>query len=567
MVMLLTRTEKVLSALLLAGTFITSIFISPSVSLEPIDQPKLLILVVTGFAALGLLLSNWKKVFGLTSPALKIILGLFTLQLLNVLIYDRSPFVQQFYGASGRNTGFLCYLALGILLFGSAAISSSKNLGKFTWLLITAGALSIPYDLLQTFNHDPIKWNNQYNSILGFLGNPDFESSFVGMVGVSLVALVLAKKFTLAQRFSVSALVLLCIFVILRSHAQQGMIVFLAGSAIVGLLFLRGSETFGKRWIVGSYSAICAFAFMIITLGAFKIGPLTRIIYKESVTRRGFYWHAAIKMMNNHPINGIGLDSYGDWYLQYRSKAAFLADATKQSNAAHNVFLDFGANGGWPLFILNLALFVLAGYAVIRYLRREKKYGWHYAAILGAWVAYVSQAIISINQIGLVVWGWVFTGLLIGHEFKTRQTEASPAPQNKDLNNGGRGRRVRGKGVNQIELPIAFVGLLIGILIMVPYFRADANFRKATQIQKASAIVDAAYASPRDENRMLQAAQLFLSSKMPDQALEILHELVKSNPRNYNAWVLLSQAETPNSPGYIKARAMMQAQNPLQPLK
>ena len=561
------KSIRLISFLALLGTGVVSLAMTPSYSQEPIDQPKLLFLLPIGLSIIGILFANFASFVKSAYKPLLIITALFLTQMTFVLATSPEPFGQQFFGTSGRNTGFLCYLALACFLIGASIISKPTNISNFVWLLLGLGLVSVLYDLLQTFNHDPIKWNNQYNSILGFLGNPDFEASFVGMASVAAFSITLRSGLPLARRFLATGFILISTYTILRSHAQQGLLVFLAGSALVFLLFMRSIKILNKKYLILIYSALVLFMTALIALGAFKVGPLAKIVYKDSVTRRGFYWHAAWQMLNHHPINGVGLDSYGDWYFQYRSKAAVLFDATKQSNAAHNVFLDMGANGGWPLFLIHISIFILAGISALRFLKREREFNWAFSAIFGAWIAYVAQAFISINQIGLAVWGWVLSGLLIGLEFNTRERKVENVTK-RSGHDSNKGRRAHVTNKNKTENALgAVAGIILGFMLMFPYFKADADYRKAVIQRNAFTIINATNQSPRDESRSLQTVQLLMTAKLTDQSLAILHSIVKENPRNYNAWGLLAQIEKPNSPGALLAQKMIREQNPQQLIK
>ena len=42
-----------------------------------------------------------------------------------------------------------------------------------------------------------------------------------------------------------------------------------------------------------------------------------------------------------------------------------------------------------------------------------------FIAISSAWFAYTVQSLISINQIGLAIWGWLLTGAVIAFEIST----------------------------------------------------------------------------------------------------------------------------------------------------
>ena len=130
-------------------------------------------------------------------------------------------------------------------------------------------------------------------------------------------------------------------------------------------------------------------------------------------------------MIKSHPFFGVGLDSYGDLYFATRSKNAAFNTPQTGSNAAHNVFLYLGAFGVLPLFLINLALVSLTIWSIIKVIHRKEEFNWAYAALVGAWVGYVAQSIISINQIGLAVWGWILMGIIVGYERCYKKTPIS----------------------------------------------------------------------------------------------------------------------------------------------
>jgi len=122
--------------------------------------------------------------------------------------------------------------------------------------------------------------------------------------------------------------------------------------------------------------------------------------------------HAGWQMTLDHPLFGVGLDSYGDWYRQARGEITTLrGSADRNSNAAHSVFLDISSNGGVPLLIAYL--FILGVIAVSAF-RAWKKLGKNYDVVFtcltSTWAAFHFQALISINQIGVAVWGWTIGG-------------------------------------------------------------------------------------------------------------------------------------------------------------
>ena len=539
------------------ATVSVALFITPNVSSEPVDQPKMTLMVPLAFAALFLLIANIRLAFRNINRWYLVSVLLFMIQLALVLIFSDAPFNQQFFGTSGRNTGFLSYLALSGLAIAAAWSSNLVLVLRMVYSLLIVGSISMFYSLLQTFAVDPVKWNNPYNSILAFLGNPNFASSFTGMCGVAAFALLLRQKLSILQRIGLGIYVLFGVFIMYRSASQQGILVLGAGSLVVALIFISSTQKLSTKLIKYSFLSFSGLASLLVVFGTLNIGPLGSHLYKISVRQRGFYWHAAKNMLINHPLFGVGLDSYGDWYFKYRSLNAAFHTPLTQSNAAHNVYLEFGSNGGFPLFILYLLIVLLTAVSAWKLIRRQSTYNWAYAGLIGAWISYQAQALISINQLGLAIWGWVFSGVIVGSEFVTR-TNAS---QTESQALGSR-RNLKSKNGDNSSLLIAGVGLVVGSILVAPVFLNDANYRKAAQTGNANLIITAALKSPEDTGRSIQTAQLLMNNKLFPQGIELVKHVLSINPRDFNAWTLLASATQPGTPDNKLANQKLKELNP-----
>ena len=87
-------------------------------------------------------------------------------------------------------------------------------------------------------------------------------------------------------------------------------------------------------------------------------------------------------------------------------------------------------------------------------------------------MAFQAQAIISINQIGLALWGWVLSGLIIGYEINTRGAEV--VAEKKTSKNASKQAQSSAASVMSI-----FVGLIIGVLVGMPPYLASAKYKGA----------------------------------------------------------------------------------------
>jgi hypothetical protein len=401
--------------------------------------------------------------------------------------------------------------------------------------MLVVGYINLAYCLWVIMFGDFIPWNNPYGNILGLFGNPNFISSFLGIFIVTLLAFIADKKSSWRYRAVAIVIAIVAFYEIIDSSAIQGIVVTAGGSAIVGFFVIRShvkQNTFTYLYVL-AISGVGALAM----LGALQKGPFT-FIYKTSVSLRGAYWNAGTRMGLDHPLTGVGMDSYGDWYRRARSEnaATVLPGPKTVTNAAHNVVLDFFAYGGWPLLLSYVGLLVLAAIAAIRVIARTRTYDAVFVALFTAWACYITQAIISINQIGLAIWGWLLTGALVAYEYATRPNVAGNEQLARKV-----ARKSANSGVISPQL-VAGLGVVVGLLIAVPPLSADMKWRSALDSKdanKALAALEPGYLSPSDSQRLAQAVQLFASSNLMVQAREIALKGVDFNPDYFDAWKIL----------------------------
>jgi O-antigen ligase len=561
--MLNKSSQKLLAVLIIIAGPAVGLFITPSVSTDPVNQPKMLLLTMIGFAILGLVLLNdisWLRY--LRNP-FGLLISLFLVQLLITVIFAPAPFTQQFFGVFGRNTGFLTYACLAIISIGAYLACHQGIMEKVAYSLLLTGIISAAYSTMQTLGADPIKWQNPYNPITAFLGNPNFQSSFLGISATVAIGAALNKnKTNLVFRICAISYILFAVFLIIRTDSQQGILVFLVGLFVVSLFNFISKNKLRKKLILIPYLIVVGLVGTILIFGMLNHGPLANLLYKLSVRQRGYYWHAALEMIKSHPFFGVGLDSFGDWYFAARSANAAFHTPTTGSNSAHNVFLDLGATGGIPLLILHLGLVLYTFYVILRRMVGQHNFNWAYAALVGAWIGYESQALISINQIGLAIWGWILMGLILGFE-----KSQIPELQNQEnrLNNLSNGSRSAQRKKNETigkSLVITTISAVLGLMVVFPVFKADAGYRKAISSRSGEELLTAALANPTDGYRLVQSARVFANSNLIPQAQALVAKAILNNPRSYDAWELKRLISEKDSPEYAEAKKRLNELNP-----
>lgn len=557
--------EKTTSNLLLWGAPFVSVFLVLRTVTDPVNVTKLL--AAGGLAgALFLIFLSFNLKINLRVYWLYIsILATFIVFSLIASLNSSSPFTQNFYGSYGRNTGFLTYFLLALISLGALNLRKIQNFNKIVIGLQIAGVINVAYCAWVLVFGDFLSWSNPYGNILGLLGNPNFIGAFLGIFITTLVVKIAEPGADWRIRLAAFLVSVLAFYEVIMSKAIQGIVVTAGGIAIVGFFLIRAklrSPIFLYAYVAG----VSSVGFLAL-MGALQKGPFD-FVYKTSVSLRGAYWNAGIVMGKENPITGVGMDSYGDWYRRARSEnaATVLPGPKTITNAAHNVVIDFFAYGGWPLLASYLGMLVLAAISIVKVMLRSKKYEPTFIAMAAAWTCYQVQSIISINQIGLAIWGWLLTGSLIAYEFSTRESEsvtnaAKPASKRNQL------QRRTSAGVFSPQL-LAGLGLVVGLIVASPPMSADTKWRSAIEsknVEQVLAALEPGYLNPSNSNKYAQAVQLFANSNLMEQAREIALTGIDFNPDYFDAWKVLHFL--PNTTEEEKATALsnMQRLDPRNP--
>jgi hypothetical protein len=553
--------EKLITKILSVGAALTTILIISGSVTDPVNTPKLVALGVTGLAALGILFTSGIRNLLRQYKLTLILVCLFISSMAAALISSESPISQNFYGSYGRNNGFLAYLFLTSIFVAVLALRNSTNFESVIKALLFAGIINVSYCLWVIMFGDFIGWSNPYGNILGTFGNPNFIGSFLGIFFTAYLAFALSKSASTIMKYSLPIVIPVTAFEIYDSHAIQGRVVAALGVGILGFLLIR--SRFGNGAFFG-YIIVCFIGGLFALLGAFQIGPLTKYIYKTSVSLRGQYWLAGWNTGESHPVTGVGMDSFGDWYRRSRDIHAIeLPGVNTVVNAAHNVPIDMFAFGGWPLLLTYISIMGLAGVAAVKLIIRTKSYDPILAVLVTAWVGYQVQSIISINQIGLAVWGWLISGALIAYEHSTRSETTQiiqPASQPK--------RKTQNQAIQPHLLLIGVTGGVIGLLIALPPLTADTKWRSAQLVRTVPALEDSmqgGYFNPQNSMRYLTNIQTLEQSSLFELSHKYALEAVKWNPEAFELWKVLFLIRDSTADEKAVALENMKRLDPLNP--
>jgi O-antigen ligase len=544
--------------LILIFTTATSLIILPS-SYDTINTPKLLFLGVFGITALVLLITQ-RKYYEFRKNRLALILSCFLSLNLVLIAVKSGNFFDQLYGDFGRNTGLLALLSFISIFVFTLTVSGSVLLEKLNRLLLGVGVVAVTYGLLQIFRIDPVDWQVLgYTPVYGFFGNPNFQSAFLGITSSIVWAQLFRKEITVVYRVFLLTFLLLALFVIVKSNADQGLIVFFLGLAVVITLKIYSLRS---RVSMIAWSIFVLGSSFISIMGMLKIGPLANLLYKDSLTYRGDYWRAAVNIALAHPITGVGLDNYGDNYRLYRTIDATLrrsADVT--SNSPHNVFLDYLVNGGFPTFVLYSTLIIFTLVTIFRFLKKNSVFSPAYAGLTAAFITYLAQSVISVNHIGLAVWGWVLMGAILGFGNDNRP-ELFNEVSKRDIKKIS---KVKSTELQTSVVIATFVGILLGFAISFPPLKANLDYFSALKTKQADVLIQEVLQNPLDVNRIVRTAALLKDNNLDEESLKLILKATVVSPNTFEAWQVLYFLENASISQKSNALSQMRRLDPHNP--
>lgn len=505
---------------------------------DPFNSPKSWILLLAGGWLIGYIYA-FRKIL-LTDNDLKFsyfLVIFFIFSLTVVTIFTDAKFVAVF-GDTQRRNGYLSYISLSIIFIASIIFIRIFNVVRVFSISIWIGLILSIYALLQSTGNDFVDWNNPYNQVIGTLGNPNFAGAVMAIIGVILFSIVFINAFTFYHRAAAAIISLLLFYLIYQTNARQGLL-----SYIIGVGFFFTIYLIGKRKKIGFFFAtIGVFLSVFGVLGMLQVGPLEKYLYKSSVSVRGYYWRAGVEMFTNNPVIGIGMDRYGAYFKEYReAEYSITYGYSITSSNAHNTFIQFFATGGLLLGLSYLLLNIFILKCAISGLKKHSDNSrLLLAGVFAGWVAFHAQSLVSIDNVGISIWGWVLGASIIGISVSSSD---NPLADQKNY----MGSRIR---IDLKRLAISTLATVITIAIVSIAYRGEADAYKSRIVLNAQDqnIRQAFYnlqlrvinKSLIDPTYKISSALSLAQNGFSTEALSALKDVYDSDPRNLEAMRFLA---------------------------
>ena len=558
--------DKIIEAKLISiiawGSFLATILVTDKFTNDPYNLGKMAVIASLAGGCFGLLIQSSIKIF-VEDKLISVIIGSILFAFIFSMILSKSPFERSLYGAFGRNTGVLTYLSLALIFFGSTFIRSIEGIQKFIYCLALAGTINASITFFDRFNISVFSVTNPYGLSSGTLGNPNFLGSFLAMTfPIFLAYSIYYRSISRVKFIFLVGAMFIVLHGIESSGALQGYLLIVFGTFMVLWFFIRATSD--SRLLLACFTFIGMLIGALGTLGVFNLGPLARILHKSSITFRGEYWQAGMNMAKDNFFFGLGPDSYGLYYREFRNESATrIPGLNVTTDTAHNVLIDIFSGAGIFAIIAYFAIIAVSIASIHRVIKRGTNFDPIFVSLVGAWSCYQIQSLFSINQIGLAVWGWVLSGALIAYS-RIKPNEISKSnrltSQKKSFND---------KVFLKSELipAKAFVSMLVaivaGLVISTPPMFVDAKARNVFSSRPSANQIEAlAYLWPRDTARYEKITIALANSGYTAEAVKVSKEGAKLFPMDYRNWYSLLMLTPDNSPERIIALTKLRELDP-----
>ena len=455
---------------LLVSAATTLFFWSPG--LDVFNLPKTAVLLIGSVGCLG----GAFYLIKYNGFNRRIALGFYGLAIFLYLIHiiaGPAGFERTLWGAYSRANGAMSYLSIIFIAITVLISARLNNVNRIFQILALALFLNASYGYLQLSGNDFVDWINPYNPIIGTLGNPNFSSSILGLTSLATILYATFATKSIYIRSALGILGLVGVILAYLTESIQGPLTFGIGLtiALLGSLWISN-----KRAIFYPLSALVVVGGTFLIYSMYGYGPLGATLFQYTLKLRFRYWQAAIEMMQNYPWLGVGVDSYGEYFRRSKPLALIVSNGPElMTNNAHSTPFQLGATLGIPFFLLYVGLQIYVVVRFVKAFRNPSDSAKPLLALFSVWVAFQLQSLISLDQLGLSIWGWVLGAAIIGLSFEGAAVVAPPVTK-------GPKKAERTKEVAPAFLkPGIAIGAIVGFMIALTPIRADLAMKAAME--------------------------------------------------------------------------------------
>lgn len=337
--------------------------------------------------------------------------------------------VQPFVAAFGAPVHFLGLTAAldGLVLYVAVAVVVRRE--REALLLLVAVLLTVlpvmGYLAVQRAGLDPLRWVDG-GIAFSTLANANVLGGYLAAVAVAGVALLALfwRDLRLSFRAAAAGFVGLTLFAVLQTGTRAAVLGIAAGSIALAALSLRAGLRPSRRAVAALGLGAVALAAAAVVFGASTplIGRLAAPA-DASVRERVVIWRAALQLVAERPVLGLGPDNFVTGYPRVRDVAALatISGEDTLARSTHGLFFRVAVDVGLLGLAAYLATLVLATWLAWRGRSRVA------ALAFAMLAAHVGQGVVAIEHVGTEWIPWLALGLVASRPGSASEPALSPA--------------------------------------------------------------------------------------------------------------------------------------------
>ncbi len=161
-----------------------------------------------------------------------------------------------------------------------------------------------------------------------------------------------------------------------------------------------------------------------------RVGSIAHLTSDEGMVNRFTYVDAAMRMIRDHPVTGIGLESFALLYPRYRPVEPEAIAADQLPTMVHDEYLQMAVSSGIPALVAYLLLVgsvVFATWRASRGLEGDEANGRIVAvAFVASIVGYLVQQVSGWQELAVAMFFWVDLGAALAYAATTPVQHARP---------------------------------------------------------------------------------------------------------------------------------------------
>ena len=177
-----------------------------------------------------------------------------------------------------------------------------------------------------------------------------------------------------------------------------------------------------------------------------------------------------------------------------------------------------------------------------------KSFDKNITSLFCAWLVFQLQCIINTQSLTLLTWNALISGAVIGVAGSFSQKVLNTPVATRKLN---------------ILNPISLFMLVIGLIVMFPYFNTDRQMIQAGNSGNGDLLIKAATSFPESVVKYSQASRALLESGLPAPSLSLARSAVAFNSKSVALWALILINPSAPLEERVKARDVILKLDPL----